>query len=46
MADVLDHLCAAAMEPIEQLDPEVLRDVVDTCRDLIDRAEQALRDWR
>lgn len=42
---VLEKLCEAAQLPIEECDPEVLRDVISTCRDLLDRAETALALW-
>lgn len=42
---VLDLLCRAASEPIEDLDPEDLRALIDTARDLVDRAEMALAAW-
>lgn len=42
---VLDHLCEAAQVPIEECEPQVLRDVISTCRDIIERAETALDAW-
>lgn len=42
---VVDLLCQAAMQPIEDLDPEMLRVVIDTAADLVDRAQQALASW-
>lgn len=42
---VVNLLCRAAMEPIEDLDPEDLRALILTAADLVDRAQQALASW-
>jgi hypothetical protein len=45
VSEVMLYLKFAIEEPVEDEDPEVLRNVIDTCRDQEHRAELALAEW-